>query len=256
VYLAALTEFAGTQSMSIGLADRLATGTVVLNSPVRRIDQSSNGILVSAGRGDFSCKRVVISVPTILYKDITFNPPLPEAKMELSKHNAHGYTLKVMVMYSEPWWRKAGLSGALMSYIGPITTCRDTSNDEKDMYVLTCFTNGDFGRGLSKLSQKERFDAILAHVQRLYGQYCVVPNPIAITEHEWYKDQWAQGCPCPASPPGIMTKYEHALRSTHGRIHFIGTETAYEWKGYMDGAIRSGQRGAKEVIDALSRPKL
>ena len=143
-----------------------------------------------------------------------------------------------------------------MSFVGPITTCRDSSNDHKGQFSLTCFTNGDFGRKMSLLPQQERFNAILAHIKRVYGAYADVPEPIAVTEHEWFKDQWAQGCPCPASPPGIMTKYDHALRTTHCKVHFVGTETAYEWKGYMDGAVRSGERGAKEVLDALGRAKL
>ncbi|KIX02807.1 uncharacterized protein Z518_08750 [Rhinocladiella mackenziei CBS 650.93] len=247
----------GTQSMSLGLANLMNPGSVILNSPVRRISQTPEGIFVSAGRGDFRCQRVIISVPTVLYKEITFDPPLPEAKVELGKNNVHGYTLKVMVMYSEPWWRKKGLSGAIMSFKGPITTCRDSSNDAKGMFSLTCFTNGDFGRQMSLLPQQERFNAILAHIKRVYGPYVdSVPDPIAVTEHEWAKDQWAQGCPCPASPPGIMTKYNHALRTSHGKVHFVGTETAYEWKGYMEGAVQSGERGAKEVIDALGRAKL
>ncbi|ETI22818.1 hypothetical protein G647_06894 [Cladophialophora carrionii CBS 160.54] len=246
----------GTQSMSLGLADKLHPGSVVLNSPVRRISQKADGIYVSAGRGDFTCKRVIVSVPTVLYKEITFDPPLPAAKVELGKHNVHGYTLKVMVSYSEPWWRKKGLSGAIMSFMGPITTCRDSSNDEIGQFSLTCFTNGDFGRKGSLLPQQERFKSIVAHIKRLFGPYVDVPEPIAITEHEWASDQWAQGCPCPSSPPGIMTKYNHALRTTHGKVHFIGTETAYEWKGYMDGAIRSGERGAKEVMEAFGRAKL
>ncbi|KAI1627832.1 putative mao-B [Exophiala viscosa] len=246
----------GTQSMSIELAKLLTPGTVILNSPVRHISQSPEGIYVSAGRGDFKCQRVVVSVPTPLYKDITFDPPLPEAKVEIGQNNVLGYTLKVLVLYKEPWWRKAGLVGAVMSFVGPITTCRDTSNDEKGEYSLTCFTNGDFGRKMSLLPQQERHNNILAHIKRMFGKYADVQDPIAITEHEWSKDQWAQGCPCPASPPGIMTKYDKELRTTHGKVHFVGTETAYEWKGYMDGAVRSGERGAKEIIAALGRAKL
>jgi monoamine oxidase len=192
----------------------------------------------------------------VLYKEIEFNPPLPTAKLELAKHNVHGYTLKVMVSYSSPWWRKADLSGAIMSFVGPITTCRDSSNDERDQFSLTCFTNGDFGRKGSLLSQSDRFRSITSHIKHVFGPYVEVPEPIAVTEHEWATDQWAQGCPCPASPPGIMTKYGHALRTSHGKVHFIGTETAYEWKGYMDGAIRSGERGAEEVLKEIWKAKL
>lgn len=246
--------------MSLGLAELLEPGSVVLNSPVRHISQTHEGIVVVAGRGEFLCRRVIVSVPTVLYKEIQFDPPLPPAKVELGRNNVHGYTLKVMVSYAEPWWRKTGLSGAIMSFRGPITTSRDSSTDETGQFSLTCFTNGAFGRKVSLLSQRDRFDTILAHVRRVYGPYVggegKVPEPIAVTEHEWYKDQWAQGCPCPASPPGVMTKCHHALRTAHGNVHFVGTETAYEWKGYMEGAVQSGERGAKEVLQALGRAKL
>ena len=35
------------------------------------------------------------------------------------------------------------------------------------------------------------------------------------------------------------------------RIHWAGTETSTFWNGYMDGAVRSGERAAKEVLAAL-----
>ena len=36
-----------------------------------------------------------------------------------------------------------------------------------------------------------------------------------------------------------------------GRIHWAGADTATYWRGYMDGAVRSGERAAKEVVSAL-----
>jgi monoamine oxidase len=242
--------------MSVELAKLLAHGSVILNSPVRGISQTPERITVSSARGEFRCQRVIVSVPTPLYKEITFDPPLPEAKAELAKRNLLGYTLKIMVQYTEPWWRQKGLAGFAISFEGPMVTCRDTSHDTVGSFSLTCFTTGELGRRLSPLPQQERFKVILGHIKRLFSPYVDVPEPIAVTEHEWWKDQWAQGCPCPASPPGVMTLYNHALRTAHGKVHFIGTETAFEWKGYMEGAVRSGQRGAKEVIEAVQRPKL
>lgn len=56
--------------------------------------------------------------------------------------------------------------------------------------------------------------------------------------------------------PGGLSAFEHVLRAPSGRLHFVGTETAYEWKGYMDGAVRSGERGAQEVLVAMNRSKL
>ena len=36
-----------------------------------------------------------------------------------------------------------------------------------------------------------------------------------------------------------------------GRIHWAGTETSTYWNGYMDGAVRSGERAAEEVLAEL-----
>ena len=51
-------------------------------------------------------------------------------------------------------------------------------------------------------------------------------------------------------PPGVMTLFGHALREPCGRIHWAGTETATVWAGSMEGAIRSGERAADEVLQA------
>jgi monoamine oxidase len=48
----------------------------------------------------------------------------------------------------------------------------------------------------------------------------------------------------------VWTGYGEALREPVGRIHWAGTESSEVWNGYMDGAIRSGERAAREVLDA------
>jgi monoamine oxidase len=36
-------------------------------------------------------------------------------------------------------------------------------------------------------------------------------------------------------------------------VHWAGTETSTFWQGYMDGAVRSGERAADEALHALRR---
>jgi monoamine oxidase len=50
--------------------------------------------------------------------------------------------------------------------------------------------------------------------------------------------------------PGVLFDFGPALREPYGRIHWAGTETAEVWNGYMDGAVRSGERAAAEVLGA------
>lgn len=144
----------------------------------------------------------------------------------------------------------------VQSFKGPIAVIRDTSIESQNNFSLTCFLAGNSGRELSKLSKAERHRAVTSHIKEVFSPFVNVPEPLVIAEHEWFKDQWAQGCPCPATPPGVMSEFGHALRTTHGNVHFVGTETGIKWKGYMEGAIESGERGAAEVIKSLTKAKL
>jgi monoamine oxidase len=50
---------------------------------------------------------------------------------------------------------------------------------------------------------------------------------------------------------GTLLAYGPWIRQPIGRIHWAGTETSTYWNGYMDGAVRSGERSAGEVLHAL-----
>ena len=51
-------------------------------------------------------------------------------------------------------------------------------------------------------------------------------------------------------PPGALTNYGVALRAPFGRIHWAGSERATEMHGLIEGAVRSGERAADEVLSA------
>jgi monoamine oxidase len=51
----------------------------------------------------------------------------------------------------------------------------------------------------------------------------------------------------------LLIKYADVLRAPCGTLHFVGTETTYEWKGYVNGAISSGERGTQELMQALGK---
>ena len=67
-------------------------------------------------------------------------------------------------------------------------------------------------------------------------------------EQDWLMEEWSQGGYVAHMPPGVMTTYGDCIRQPVDRIHWAGTETATEWSGYLDGALQSGIRAAKEII--------
>jgi monoamine oxidase len=76
-------------------------------------------------------------------------------------------------------------------------------------------------------------------------------NPIEYLDHCWGAESFAPGGPTAAVPPGAWTEFGPLLREPVGPLHWASTETADEWTGFLDGAVRSGQRAAAEVAAAL-----
>jgi monoamine oxidase len=72
--------------------------------------------------------------------------------------------------------------------------------------------------------------------------------PVHYEDIDWATEPWTRGCSMAHMPPGVLTQFGRALRAPAGRIHWAGTETATESHGTIDGAIRSGERAAAEVL--------
>ena len=76
-------------------------------------------------------------------------------------------------------------------------------------------------------------------------------TPLRVVVKEWSKDPWTQGCPVSIIAAGSCASHIAELAKPVGNIFFAGTETSTVWSGYMDGAVQSGQRAAKEVFSSL-----
>ena len=248
----------GMQSISKGLAFDLAPGSLFLATPVSSIRQEGpNACLVTTQNGLlFRAKRVIVSIPTPLYRTITFSPPLPEDKATLADSTVLGYYAKTILIYDKPWWRDLGLSASSTSLTGFVSFTFDTSVPQDSQFSMTCFIVGGTGRKWSMLPPLKRRQAVLDQIASMVGEgnKHLVYETVETIEQEWIKEPWSQGAPSPVMGPGLLNKYADTLRKTWANVHFVGTETAFEWKGYMEGAVMAGERGAKEVLDALGNP--
>ena len=78
-------------------------------------------------------------------------------------------------------------------------------------------------------------------------------TPSAFIETPWWKEEWTRGCSMAHWSPGILTQYGALLRQPFGRVHWAGTETATISYGAIDGAVRSGERAAGEILGVETR---
>ncbi|KAL1311789.1 hypothetical protein AAFC00_001872 [Neodothiora populina] len=242
----------GSQSVAKGIAVRLPKNSVRLSTPVVAIDDKKAHVVVTSTTGEaFKAKKVIISLPTPLYKDVNFSPPLPAAKDLVTSSTFLGTYTKVILCYDEPWWLEAGYSGLTLAFEGPVAVARDTSVAANKQFSLTCFVNGEPGRTWSKLPQHERRAQVLAQIATMYGEHDAVYKPIEIFEQEWINEEFSKGAVCPILGDKGMLSKDAAYRQPVGNLHFVGTEFASEWKGYMEGALCSGEVGGQQAVSAL-----
>ncbi|OGE52428.1 hypothetical protein PENARI_c010G03712 [Penicillium arizonense] len=244
----------GTQAFSLGLASSLPEGITKLSAPVHSVVQSGDqSIKVQAGGAVYAARKVITTVPSPALKSIAFHPKLPPAKQVWAESTTYGYYTKAMMEFRSPFWEKKGFCGLAQSFIGPASVVRETCSPEDRKYVLTCFLSGDPGWAWAVLSTPERERSLLKQLEKLFSTGGLQREFVQMTTYEWVHDEWAGwGCPCTALTPGVIANLGgDALRESCGSLHFAGTETAGEWKGYMEGAIRSGERAAAEVIKGL-----
>jgi monoamine oxidase len=241
---------AGTQQIAQRMADALGD-RVRLGVAVHGIDQHADDVVVHTTDGRLTTRAVVVAIPPEHRAAITFTPALPDGHAELARHWPQGKLSKAYAAYETPFWRDDGHSGEALSDDGPVFITFDVSPDDSGRArhpgILLGFTDARIFDPLPPAVRRER---TLECFAALFGDAAL--HPIDYVDHRWGADEFAPGGPTAAVPPGSWTTYGRWLRQPVNSIFWAGTETADEWTGFLDGAVRSGQRAADEVAAHLS----
>ncbi|BBX48594.1 flavin monoamine oxidase family protein [Mycobacterium cookii] len=231
----------GTQHVADTAAAELGS-RLVLQAPVKHIDHRHDGVRVTTEKGCADARFAVLAIPPEHRGSIEFAPPLPVEHQELVAHWPQGRLSKAYAAYATPFWREHGYSGEALSDEGPVFITFDVSPQPDGPGVLLGFVDARTFDGLPADQRKQR---ALECFASLFGDEA--RTPLDYIDQRWGAEQFAAGGPTAAVPPGSWTRYGPWLRRPVGPIHWAGTETADEWTGFLDGAVRSGQRAAAEV---------
>ena len=225
------------------LGDRVSLG-----SAVESVEWGASGAVVTAGSLRVTAGRVIITAAPPLCERIAFEPQLPARRDEIQRRMRMGALTKAIAIYDEPFWRADGLSGESLSDASLASITFDLSPPDGSRGVLVGFVGGDDARAFAAMGEPERRANVLAGFERLYGPKAASPQ--AWVEQQWAATQWSGGGPVAIAPPGALTAGGDALRKPCGPIHWAGTESSPAWGGFIDGAIRAGERAAAEALAA------
>lgn len=236
---------AGTQQiaekMAAELGDRVRLGAVV-----SRIEWSDDAMAVTSSAGVVEARRAILAIPPAHRLSVDIAPPPPIGYQQLSQRWPQGALSKAYAAYPTPFWRADGHSGEALSDQGPVFITFDVSPGPDGPGILLGFVDS---RGFDALGPEQRRSEALAGFAALFGEKA--KTPIDYLDHCWGAETFAAGGPTAAVPPGSWTEFGPLLRRPVGPLHWAGTETADEWTGFLDGAVRSGQRAAAEVAASV-----
>ncbi|WP_305853088.1 flavin monoamine oxidase family protein [Aquihabitans sp. G128] len=235
-----------SEAMADGLGDQ-----VRLSSPVRRIDHDAHGVRVSTRGGEVhEASHVIVTLPPTLAGRIEYGPALPSWRDQLTQRLPAGSVIKLYAVYPEPFWRADGLNGQAASDQGPIKVTFDNSPPSGTPGVLMGFMEANDGRRFARLPLAERRQAAIDCFVRYFGPQAA--EPLEYLERDWMGEEFSRGCYGAHFTPGVWTAYGDALRAPVGRLHWAGAECSPVWNGYMEGAVRSGEATAADVVTLLA----
>ncbi len=232
------TVVEGNQAIATGLAAGLPD--VRLGAAVRAIAAQPGGgvVLTVDGGEDVSADRVVVAVPLPVLDLIAFTPALPGDLREALGRARSGHAAKLFLALTGPaqpssvmapaerYWTftSLGAGGAAPRVVGAFAGTLAA--------VQALVPAGDpapWVASVARLRPELAFDA---------------GSALAAT---WHDDPWARGA-YSASVIGVRPGDEALIARPVGPVHWAGEHLAGDFGGYMEGALRSGQRAAREIL--------
>lgn len=244
----------GAQCLAVGLAHELSD-ELYLGAPIHTVAHGQDRVSVSGPGLTATARHLVMAVPVSLAGRIVYRPALPARRDQLAQRMPPGSVVKCVAVYDQPFWRGEGLSGQAVSIDGTLVRATlDSSHPERGPGVLGIYLLGSAGRAAARMREGERRQAVLHCLARFFGARARAPS--AFLERNWLQEEWTRGCYHGVAQCGIYTSCGAALRRPIGRLHWAGSETGAHAMGSMGGALESGERAAREIIqDAAEAPR-
>ncbi|KAJ3307916.1 hypothetical protein HDU76_004270 [Blyttiomyces sp. JEL0837] len=208
--------------------------------------------------------------PRRIINTITF--PSRELQIPSSRHiqMQHqniwmGAMAKVAIIYSNPWWRTTANPHFNINIVyipnSEVKQVMDSSNDTA--FALVIFGVPPTDTDESKI--KTWTDSIVTDIKRLEMKLLGVgtpTEPVSVPWHSWRHDKFIF-----TDPPNGKSVFEHPrdrgnvvreplrvkneVGGVDARVFFAGSESDDVAPGYIEGAVRAGERVARELMESI-----
>ncbi|MBM4780781.1 MAG: NAD(P)-binding protein [Archangiaceae bacterium] len=236
------------------LAQRFPAEVLKLEHKLTKLKQLADGKVqltfdVAGTQKVETAEAVVLALPFSTLRDVEIDAPLSAAKKNAIAKLHYGAGSKLCVGFTGKPWRALDSSGTVLSdsafpYCWDETRMQDSENG-----VITFFTGGYEGRVLAQVDLNVQRAGLLEVLNRVFPgvRSAARAENVLVT---WADEPFAKGGYA-LYAPGQVTTMRGCEGEREGKLFFAGEHTSLEAQGFMEGAVRSGVRAARELRELL-----
>ncbi len=238
----------GTDLLPKAFAARLAE-KILYGAPMVRIEHDDRGVRVffsQAGtQRSLSGDYLVCAIPFTVLRDIDVSPPFSPQKRRTIQELPYASASRVFLQCRKRYWRDEGFSG--FGSADPLGEVWQPTFDQPGTRgILVSYQRSRHSREVTEMSESERIRFTLEEMNRVFpGIFAYFEGG---TSKCWDEDPWVRGAWTHFRPGQMLAQLPH-IAPPEGRVHFAG-EHSSAWNSWMQGALESGNRAAREVNEA------
>lgn len=236
----------GPQAFVDAMVRQLPQSCLQFGKQVREVDCDGGGVVLKCGDDRFHADRVVMALPPrIAANRIQWVPALPAALSNalLQTPTWMAPHAKVVALFEYPFWRAQGLSGRIVSRVGPLVEAHDHAGPNGSPAALFGFVGWPAANRDSGLEV-----AVREQLARCFGPDA--PPPVAVHIEDWAYDPLVTTEADLSGPGAHPAVGPESLRTLYygGRVVFAGAETSDVSPGLIEGALAAGEMAAEKVL--------
>jgi monoamine oxidase len=235
------------RAMAAALGNRVRLG-----APVTAVEHSNVGVRVQTAnrRAPLDAAWLVIATPMMPLRQVRFDPVLPTSVASAVAGLSLGNAVKVIREYRAPFWTAEGFSGFTLTDLPFAIGWSPTDSYVAAQGLLSEFITGDAGRAAAGFAESPRRRWAQEQLNRVYPEGRLLRTDNAATM-AWRNERYTGGGYA-VYRPGQLAPFYPVMRDGFERIRFAG-EHACGLAGYMESAVRTGHRAARQIGQGPSR---
>jgi monoamine oxidase len=226
----------GNDQLAAGLAEPLGQ-RVRLETPVAWLEPTDGAVNLRSGER-LTADHIVAAVPLPVLARLWSDIP---AALSSAGYGIGG---KISIQVARRIWHDQGHDGSVRTERAWGEVWETTDDQPGDAGVLTVLLSSHDGAALAALPETaervvDELDRVFPGLRGLAGER---------VQTDWTNDQFSLGAYVTFGPGQLLAALPF-LRRRYGSLVLAGEHTDL-WAGYMEGALRSGARAARSIIDS------